>query len=53
MKKTICVLLVLCLFLSLALCSDILGGAVFLFLAATGDDSDGNEKAKLHKAAWL
>lgn len=39
MKKNICVLLVLCMLFSLSGCSDILGGAFFLFLIATGDDS--------------
>lgn len=39
MKKLICVLLVLCMLFSLAGCSDVLGGAFFLFLAATSDDS--------------
>lgn len=42
MKKII-VLLVLCLFLFIVLCSDILGSAVFLFLAASGDDSADKE----------
>ena len=39
MKKLICVFLVLCMLLSLSGCSDILGGAFFLFLIVTGDDS--------------
>ncbi len=39
MKKIICVLLVLCMLVSLSGCSDALGSAFFLFLAATGDDS--------------
>ena len=39
MKKIICMLLVLCMLLPLAGCSDVLGGAFFLFLAATSDDS--------------
>lgn len=39
MKKIICVLLVLCMLFSLVGCSDVLGGAFFLYLVATGDDS--------------
>ena len=39
MKKLICLLLVLIMLLSLCGCADILGGAVFLALIATGDDS--------------
>lgn len=39
MKKIICMLLVLCMLLPLTGCSDVLGGAFFLFLVATGDDS--------------
>ena len=39
MKKIICMLLVLCMLLPLAGCSDVLGGAFFLFLVATSDDS--------------
>ena len=39
MKKIICVLLVLCMSFSLVGCSDVVGGAFFLFLAATSDDS--------------
>lgn len=38
MKRMICGLLVLCMLFSLVGCSDALGGALFLFLAA-GDDS--------------
>lgn len=39
MKKLICALLVLCMLFSLSGCSDVLGGAFFLLLAATSDDS--------------
>ena len=39
MKKIICMLLVLCMLLPLTGCSDVLGGAFFLFLVATIDDS--------------
>ena len=39
MKKIICMLLVLCMLLPLAGCSDVLGGAFFVFLVATSDDS--------------
>ena len=39
MKKIICMFLVLCMLLPLAGCSDVLGGAFFLFLGATSDDS--------------
>lgn len=39
MRKLICMLLVLCMLFSLTGCSDVLGGAFFLFLAATSDDS--------------
>ena len=40
MKKLLCILLVLCMLFSLSGCAvKILGGAVFLFLVATGDDS--------------
>ena len=42
MKKTICLLLVLCMLFSLAGCSEkVLGGALFYFLVATGDDRAG------------
>ncbi len=44
MKKMICGLLVLCMLFSLVGCSDSLGGALFLFLAATGDDSAAKEE---------
>lgn len=43
MKKIVCLLLVLCMLFSLSGCSDILGGAYFLFLAATGDNSADKE----------
>ena len=39
MKKVICLLLVFCMLFSLTGCSDVLGGAFMLFLAATGNDS--------------
>lgn len=40
MKKIICVFLVLCILFSLAGCSErVLGGALFLFLAVTSDNS--------------
>ena len=39
MKKILCVCLAVILVFSLSGCSDILGGAFFLFLVATGDDS--------------
>lgn len=38
-KKGLSLLLVVIMLFSLSGCSDILGGAVFLFLVATGDDS--------------
>ena len=41
MKKIICVLLVLCMFLSMTGCSEVLGGAFFLFLVAAVDDRAG------------
>ena len=39
MKKLLCVFLVICMLFSLAGCSDVLGGAFFLLLTATSDDS--------------
>ena len=39
MKKLICVFLVICMLFSLAGCSDVLGGTLFLLLAATSNDS--------------
>lgn len=39
MKKIICMLLVICTLFPLTGCSDVLGGAFFLFLVATSDDS--------------
>ena len=39
MKRIVCLLLVLCMMVSLAGCvEEIVGSAVFLFLVATGDD---------------
>ena len=38
MKKIICVLLILCMLLTLVGCSEILGSAYFLFLVVMGDD---------------
>jgi len=44
MKKLLCVLLVLCMLVSLSGCAEkVLGSALFLFLAATGDDSADKE----------
>lgn len=43
MKKIICVLLVLCMFLSLTGCSEVLGGAFFRFLVAAVDDRAGKD----------
>ena len=37
-KKVLCILLCIAMLFSLTGCSDIFGGAMFLFLAATGDD---------------
>ncbi len=37
-KKGLCLLLVVSMMFTLTGCSDIIGGAVFLFLVATGDD---------------
>ena len=39
MKKVLCVCLIVALLFSLSACSDLLGGAYFLYLIATGDDS--------------
>lgn len=39
MKKFICMILLACMLFSMAGCSDVLGGAFFLFLVATSDDS--------------
>ncbi len=39
MKKFLCLCLVVGLAISLSACSDLLGGAYFLYLVATGDDS--------------
>lgn len=44
MKRIVCLLLVLCMMVSLAGCvEEIVGSAVFLFLVATGDDRAGKE----------
>lgn len=44
MKKIACLVLTLCILLSLPACSKLFGGALFLFLTAIGDDSaDKNE----------
>lgn len=39
MKKVLCVCLIIVLCFSLSACSDLLGGAYFLYLVATGNDS--------------
>ena len=39
MKKKFCLLLILCILLSLVVFPQIFGGAILLFLVATGDDS--------------
>ena len=44
MKKLLCVCLALILAFSLSACSDLLGGAYFLYLIATGDDSADKEE---------
>ena len=43
MKKIVCVLLVLCMFLSMTGCSEVLGGAFFRFLVAAVDDRAGKD----------
>lgn len=44
MKKILCLLLVMCTLLSLSGCSDALGSALFLFLAAMSDDGAEREE---------
>ena len=44
MKKILCLLLAVCMVLSLSGCSDVLGGAMFLFLAAAANDGAEREE---------
>ena len=43
-KKGLCLLLAVVMIFTFSGCSDILGGAFFLFLVATGDDSAGKDE---------